>query len=541
MRWAVAALVGALGLAGCRSKSAIDAGAIDPAWLAGTPVTADAAQPQPGGRLVVRVMSEPSGLNPLDDGFRDGWVSRITHRLVLETLIEVNAVDFTLMPGLASWVESADHRTVTFTLRPATFSDGAPVTASDVVATVSAVMNPARPTGVLRSDLNGLETWRALDEKTIELEWRSPSPASLRALAHLPIMPAAQLAAKDWATLAQHPIGSGPYVVSTWERGQQLTLTHRAGTPGYLDTIVFRFVKDHTVAAALFEKNEFDLMTNLQPSLWRAMEQPSYAWAQSGYRRLKSLDNSFSYLAWNERHPALADVRVRQALGHLYDAQLMSRVVDLGLEVPTTCPFLAGSDSCQPGLTHVYSVEQARAALADAGFADHDGDGVLDRDGAKLSFTFLLPASSVRLGKLVPLFAEQLEAVGAELTIEKVETATLSARQAKGDFDVLSRVWTEFDRESDLRPLFHSDQRDGGANVTGFSSPRVDALLETLGHEFDLTRRRALERELHAALFEEQPLLIMTARQSLDAARTRVHGLTPSLTWYDLRRVWVEH
>jgi ABC-type oligopeptide transport system substrate-binding subunit len=117
----------------------------------------------------------------------------------------------------------------------------------------------------------------------------------------------------------------------------------------------------------------------------------------------------------------------------------------------------------------------------------------------------------------------------------------LSARQAKRDFDVLSRVWTEFDRESDLRPLFHSDQRDGGANVTGFSSPRVDALLDAIGGEFDLTKRRALERQLHAALFEQQPLLIMTARQSLDAAKPRVHGLTPSLTWYDLRQVWVEH
>lgn len=541
MKWWSAALIAAIAV-GCRSKSATDAGALDPAWLSGTPV-AEHATPKAGGTLVVRVMSEPSGLNPLDDAFRDGWVSRITHRLVLETLVELDAKDFSLTPGLATWVESADHTTVTFSLRAATFSDGAPLTAHDVVATVAAVMDPTRPTGVLRGDLTGLTSWRALDEKTVELVWRSPSPASLRALAHVPILRAEHLAQKDWASLAQAPVGTGPYVLSKWERGQRLTLTHREGAPGYLDTLSFRFVKDHTVAAALFEQGEFDLMTNLQPSLWRAMEQPGapYAWAQRGYRRLKSVDNSFSYIAWNERHPALADVRVRQALAHLYDAALMSKVVDLGLEVPTSCPFLFGSDSCQPSLTNAWSVEQARLLLADAGFADHDGDGVLDREGVKLSFTFLLPANSVRLGKLVPLYAEQLKSVGAELTIEKVETATLSARQASRDFDVLSRVWTEFDRESDLRPLFHSDQRDGGANVTGFSSAEVDRLLEAIHGEFDVTKRRALERELHAALVDEQPLLIMTARQSLDAAKSAVHGLTPSLTWYDLRRVWVEH
>ncbi len=527
---------------GCRSRSQPDAAlSLDPAWLAGTPVP-DASPPKPGGTLVVRVMSEPGGLNSLDDAFRDGWVSRITHRLVLETLVVVQPSDSSLGPGLASWVESPDHTRVTFTLREAaSFSDGTALSADDVVASIAAVMDPARPTGVLRGELAGLTSWRASGPRTVTLEWAAPTPFSLRALSHVAIFRAAHLASKDWSSLAHAPIGTGPYVIASWERGQALTLTHRPGTPGFLDTIVFRFVKDHTVAATLFEKGEFDLMINLQPSLWRQLETPSGAWAQRDYARLQSVDNSFSYIAWNERHPALRDVRVRQALSHLYDAALISRVVDLGLELPTSCPFLRGSDSCEPGLAASYSLDAARALLLDAGFVDTDHDGVVDRDGVPLRFTFLLPATSVRLGKLVPLLQEQLKAVGAEMTIEKVETATLSARQAKRDFDAISRVWTEFDREEDLFPLFHSSQGDGGANVTGFSDPTVDRLLEALHGEFDLSKRRALERELHRALFDQQPLLIMTARQSLDAAKRRVHGLTPSLTWYDLTKVWVEH
>jgi peptide/nickel transport system substrate-binding protein len=538
VRVAVALLTLTLVL-GCRSRSHADAAvALDPAWLAGTP-PAETASPTPGGTLVVRVMSEPGGLNPLDDAFRDGWVTRITNRLILETLVVVQPTDFSLAPGLATWVESADHRRVTFTLRAATFSDGSALRADDVVASIAAVMNPVRPTGVLRGELAGLASWQATGPTTVMLEWANPTPFSLRALSHVPILRAADLAAADWSKLAHAPIGTGPYVLSSWERGQALTLTHRTGAPGFVEQITFRFVKDHTVAATLFEQGEFDVMTNLQPAQWRQLEGPSGAWAQRGYARLLSVDNSFSYIAWSERHPALADVRVRQALSHLYDAALISRVVDLGLELPTSCPFLRGSDSCDPTLVPSYSVDTARTLLRDAGFTERDG--VLERDGVPFAFTFLLPATSVRLGKLVPLLQEQFKAVGIDMKLEKVETATLSARQAKRDFDAISRVWTEFDREEDLFPLFHSSQRDGGANVTGFSDPEVDRLLETLHGEFEPTKRRALERQLHRAIVERQPLLIMTARQSLDMAKKRVHGLTPSLTWYDLTKVWVEH
>jgi peptide/nickel transport system substrate-binding protein len=116
---------------------------------------------------------------------------------------------------------------------------------------------------------------------------------------------------------------------------------------------------------------------------------------------------------------------------------------------------------------------------------------------------------------------------------------SLSARVARRDFDVVSRVWTEFDREQDLFQNFHSSQRDGGANFAGYSNEEADRLIEQIRGEFEVSKRRALERQLHERLYADQPYLFMTARQSLDAAKRRVHGLQPSLLWYDLRRVWV--
>jgi peptide/nickel transport system substrate-binding protein len=529
---------------GCRSRALPDAATpvLSAGWRDGTPVS-EAGPPTDGGQLVIRLMSEPAGLNFLDDAFHDAWVARLTRQLVVESLLSVDPKDFTLGPALArAWSERDDHRVTRFTLREhASFSSGAPVTARDVVETVSAVLDPRRPTGAARGELSGLAGCAAVDERTVECTWDAPSPAGLRALVRLPVYAQAQLAG-DWTELARAPIGSGPYVVAEWQRGSALTLERRPGGAAHLQRIVFRFVKDHTVAAAMFEKGEFDVMTSIQPTLWRAMEQdgPKYAWARS-YRRLRAPDNSFSYIAWNEAVPAFADVRVRRALAHLYDAKLVSRLVDLDLELPTSCPFLNGSDSCEPSLGPLpASPAAAEALLADAGFIDADGDGVRERDGQALRFTFLLPSSSVRLGKLVPLLQEQLRPAGVALEVEKVENTALSARVARRDFEAMSRVWTEFDREHDVYPYFHSTQVDGGSNVIGFADPELDRLLEQVRAEFDTPRRRALERAVHRRLVETQPYLIMTNRQTLDAAKPRVHGLWPSPTWYDLRAVWVD-
>lgn len=491
---------------------------------------------------MVRVMNEPATLNFLDDSSHDAWVNRMTGRLVTESLLEISPADFTLVPSLASsWVETSDHRVTTFTLREATFSNGEPFSAADVIATLEAVMRGQHPTGASRGELSSLGSWKAIDARTVELTWSTPSPFALRALTRVPVFSRQQLEG-EWAELGKHPVGTGPFVLGAWERGVALTLTRRPGAGVPLDKIVFRFVKDHTAAAALFEKGDFDLMTNIQPVLWRGLEkdEPSTAWAKQRWNRIRSLENSYSYIGWNEAKPVFADVRVRQALAQLYDAKLITRIVDLELEVPTTCPYFRDGDSCSPRVKPFpFSPEAARALLSDAGFVDANGDGVREREGVPLKFGFLLPATSVRLGKLVPMLQEQLQPVGVELQIEKVETTTLSARVAKRDFDVVSRAWTEFDREQDLFQMFHSSQIDGGSNFVGYSSLEADRLLEQIRSEFNVTARRALERQLHERLYVDQPYLFMTARQSLDAAQTRVHGLQPSVLWYDLRRVWV--
>jgi peptide/nickel transport system substrate-binding protein len=515
------------------------------AWLAGVPERED-ARPIAGGSLIVRAMTEPVGLNTLDDGARDAWTFRMTRNLIYESLLEIDPVTLALRPQLAlSWRESEDHRVTTFALRRGVlFHDGTSFGAEDVVAAFDAIQNPARPCASLRADFDGLERWRALDAHTIELTWSRPSPFALRKLAHLPLL-SAEAIQGDWSSASARPVGTGPFRFASWERGTRLTFVRNeawwGGRP-HLDRVAFHVVKDHTVAAALFEQGAFDLMTAIAPTLWRAMERgdPRFAWAHHRWRRLRSVDNSYSYVAWNQNNPLLADLRVRRALARLYPSELISRAVDLGLERPTTCPFWLEGESCDSASSAiVFDPQLARSELVAAGFADDDGDGVLERDGLPLRFRFLMPASSVRLAKVFALLQEQGRLAGVDLVPETADIATMSARVARRDFDAVSRVWTEFDSEVDQFPMFHSSQRDAGSNLVNYASADTDALLEVIRGEWDVARRRDLERELHRRLYQDQPYLFMTARQSLDAAKVKVRGLSPSLVWYDLRRVWI--
>lgn len=179
MRRTLALLFLALAAVGCRksaSSSTTDAGvtAASAEWLDGR-LPKDDSSPVDGGTLVVRLMIEPASLNSLDDGSNDATVHRIMHGTVVESLLELDRVTYQLAPGLAAkWTESDDHRTDTFVLRDATFSDGAKLTAADVVATLDVVMDTARPTGTIRGTLSSLASWKAIDPKTVEVTLREP-------------------------------------------------------------------------------------------------------------------------------------------------------------------------------------------------------------------------------------------------------------------------------------------------------------------------------------------------------------------------------
>lgn len=524
------------------------------AWLRGElPPSVQQGTPQKGGTFTFRVYAEPAGLNRLHDQMVDGTMVRYTVGPVYETLAEPDrdtAPRYELKPLLAeSWKESDDHLTLTVKLRKGVkFHDGSSFTAKDVKATVDAILDPKNLTTSIRARFTELSSLTAPDEHTVVVKWKKAHFLSNREfLAGVPVFPAKALEG-DFNTLAinRAPIGTGPFKFASWETGKAITLVKNSdywGTPAFVDQIVVRIVKDDTIATQLWERGEFDLMTRIQPSVWKSLEtlSPQHAWAVTGYHRIFFVENNYTWIAWNEERPFFADAKVRRALAMLFPSDVVARSIDMGLELPTTCPYYRESDGCDPDVKPIaFDPKGAKALLAEAGWKDANKDGVLDKDGVPFKFTFLSTPHSVKLGKLVPLLQEQFKRAGIEMDVETVDASQYVGRLRAHEFDAASLGWATNEPMKDNFQVFHSSQAKGGSNYVSYKNPEVDQLLEQIRVTWDGAERAALERKVHRALFDDQVYLFLTNRPALDAIKVSVHGVKPSLAWYDLRKVWVE-
>ncbi len=522
------------------------------AWMKGAlPAEVQEGTPVNGGTLTIRIATEPLGLNRIHDQQVEGMMTRYTVGTIYETLAVPDRAThplYTLKPLLAeSWEESADHLTLTIKLRQGVkFHNGDKFTSKDVKATYDAVLLPTNLTSALRSGFPGV-TLAAPDEYTIVVTTKTVHFLYVRnVLTGVPILPASALKG-DFNTLAinRAPIGTGPFRFASWETGKAVTMTRNDdywGPKAFLDSVVIRFVKDDTVASQLWERGEFDLMTRIPPSVWRSLETASAAnaWAIKGYHRINFVENYYTWIGWNQERPFFADVRVRRALAMLYPAEKVAKNIDMNLELPTICPFYRSSSSCDPTVVQIaHDPVAAVELLKSAGWEDHTGDGVLDKDGAPFRFTFLAAPHSVKINKLVPLLQEEFKKVGIEMDVEKVDTSQYVGRLRAHDFDAASLGWNNNDSVSDHFQIFHSSQRVTGSNFVSYNSKRADALMDRIRVTFDDAVRLGLERELHAVIYADQPYTFLTNRPTLDAVKTHVRGIRPSLIWYELSKVWL--
>jgi len=534
MRWLTLGCLVVLG-ACCKSQPRADAGTgpaagPDEAWLAGT-LPADAATPHRGGTVTVRLALEPVGLTRLHDRMAEGTMTRITVGPLYETFRQVaEKVD-----------EPSDRLSVTVTVRAGrTFHDGSPITAADLKAVLDVILDAQKPTSTLRGSLDTIDTVTVVDPRTLKVTFKRPYFLAMHTLLDgVPVMPAAALAGPDFDTLPIHraPIGSGPFKFEKWEAGVSLSYV-RADDRALVDRVVFRFIKDDLAAMTAFEKGELDVMTRVTPATWRALEQQPWAWRDA--RRVLSRENAYSWLGFNQRQPRF-DRAVRRALAMLFPADLIEKNVDLGLEPRTTCPWFDGSKGCDPTVTPIaFDVAGAKRLLAEDGWKDGDGDGVLEREGQTLSFAFLIPAQSTKLNKLVPLYVDSLKQAGIAARIETVDVSAYMSRVRAHDFDAIGLSWLSADDAQDNFQNFHSSQIETGNNFVGYANPEVDQVLTDIRAERDESRRHELERRAHRILYDDQVYLFLGRRPGLDLLRRRVHARPPVFGAWDLATLWVD-
>lgn len=493
--------------------------------------------------LVWHLSAEPDTLNPITA--TDVYSSRIDSFL-FDNLLKRNNETLAFEPQLAErWSISEDKRVLTFYLRPGIrWHDGVPVTVDDIIYSYQRIMDPAVDAAHMRVYYQEIEKVIKVSERVVEFVFRRPYFMALNFCSGIPIVP--RHLYENGENFNQHsqaraPVGNGPYRFVHWKTGRSIRLERNPdywGPRPRIKEIEFRIIPEDTVALQVLKKGGLDL-AGLSPIQW--VRQTDSKRFQEHFAKYKYYTPGYSFIGWNMRRPYFKDKRVRRALTQLVDRASILRTLNFGLGKIVTGPFyVEGPDYNHEVKPYSYDPEKAAALLAEAGWSDHNGNGILDKNGQEFSFEFLIPSGRRFAEQLATIIKEDYRKAGIQVEIRKLEWALFTQKLNDHSFDAVTLGWA-FGFEQDPYQVWHSSQAERGSNFVGYQDEESDRWIEQARVLFDREERAALYHKLHARIHELQPYTFLFANPSLVALDRRFQnvrvypvGLDP-LEW-DLMR-----
>ena len=478
-----------------------------------------------GGTLYRRLEGEPATLNPLlqtDDygAFVDADVAR-------------NVVDLDKnlrpVPALAeSWEVAPDGKTFTFRLRnDAVWEDGSPVTADDAVFTFKTVADPKVPAYYFAPGFDGFEGADAVDPKTVRVRFSKPYAFRLLAF-NVPLVSAARNAGHDFLASPDDraPFSNGPYRVARWRTGESIELVrnpHWVGPRAHFDRIVFRILPDPVQAYRALERGQIDEM-RMSTEQWRASS--ADARFAGCCRTALFYDLSYFYIGYNNKNPLFADVATRRAMAMLLDRGRLVRDLFFGTARIISGPWAADSPAYDASVPpYPYDPTQARALLAQAGWKDSDGDGVLDRGGRRFEFDLLYGNGSASARQVCEVFKGDLEKAGIVCHPRAAEWAAFTKRMDAGDFEAVAASWSG-DANPDLFGYWASSQGPpNGLNNLSYANPEVDRLLDAARTELDPGKRLPIFHRIHRLIHDDAPATFVFQAAQKYALSRSIGGL----------------
>lgn len=497
-------------------------------------------EPAEGDWLIYNLGAEPGTLNPITA--TDAYESIVNSGKIYETLVKRDNKTLEIVPLLAeSWEVSEDKLTFTFHLRRGVkWHDGYPFTAHDVVFSYEKIMDPEVDAPHLRAYYKDIRSIEAIDDYTVRCSYSKPYFLALEFCGGIPIVPKHVFEKGDFNTnpAGRAPIGTGPYRFVRWNTGEEIILDRNEdywGKKPYIKRIVFKIISDPTVALQVLKREEIDL-TGLTPIQWA--RQTSSQRFKKNFRKLSYFTPNYSYIGWNTRRPFFSDKRVRRAMTHLVNRELILEKILYNLGEIVTNPFYIYSPEYDHSIKpYPYDPVEAKKLLDEAGWVDHDGDGIRDKDGVKFEFEFLIPSGSITAEQIATILEEELKKVGIRMRIRRLEWAVFVKHLEERRFDAVTLAWS-MGVESDPYQVWHSSQAERGSNFVGFKNDEADRIMEQARKEFDKAKRVRLFRKLARIIHEEQPYTFLFCRKSTVALHKRFRGVKvyplgiDPLEWY---------
>lgn len=491
---------------------------------AAQPEAASAGAPATRDRLVIGVPF----LTEILDGQQsyDGGLESVEQ--IGQALLRLDAKTGALIPDLAeSWSFSADGKTLTVKLPAgAVYANGDPL---DAQAVKDAWLRN-KEVSPYASDFAALTDVKVVDATTVEAIFSDPPAAFLTVLSTSfggPWNAAAAKAVGNEA-FAAAPVASGPLMVKEFTPGSELLLVRNEKYqtrlplvqnkgPLHLAEVLVRMIPEEVTLVGELETGAIDLVVNAPASaIERLRNNPEI-------QIFEVRKPGVVGLLMNLQQPTFADLRVRQAIAKAIDRDALVKVLPGAAPVrtfitPGMVAYSAEAESYAQQL-HPLDVAAAQALLAEAGWADSDGDGIVEKEGQPFTVEFLIATGAIAQEQASQVIQSQLKAIGIDVQIRQQEGPSVREQQLAGEYDLGFEIYNWPDPDI-LSVVFGADFWNYGH----YDNPALIAEMAAARYLLDPAERTAAYTKIQQQLIDDVAQLPLWQGTLYIAARSNVQG-----------------
>ena len=492
------------------------------------------------------VAEEISSLNPLVGNSLVDW---FIFNLIYDKLA-IYSTNLTPMPWLAkSWEIKPDHKTwILHLVRNATWQDGVPFTADDVVFTINYIKQH-KEIWLWQDEVQYIESVKKLDDYTVEIKTSIP-------VANLPwyVFPRLPILPKHiWEKITNptkypntKPVGNGPFILEEYKPGEYIKFVanphYWRGKPK-VDCIIAKIGLTPDTAFLELKKGELDIMVLSPEYVKEAEKDPKI-------KVVISPDIYFDYVVLNTKKYPFNITEFRHAIAYAINKQDLVNRVLLGYGEPlySVIPpaYKVWHNPNVP--KYKYNPKKAKEILDKLGFVDRNGDGIRDLpNGKPLKIELLTLSTWPPYVRMADLLKKYLRDVGIDVKIVAVDWGEESQRLHNRNYEMAIWGFTVAPDPSQFLSMFLSTAKPWWS-MGEWSNKTFDKLYKEQLSEFNLTKRRMIIWKMQEILAEQLPIIPIWVDYVIEAYRIDtftgwipmpmgILGIYNKLTWLSVHPV----
>jgi peptide/nickel transport system substrate-binding protein len=489
--------------------------------------------------IIVALSSAPDTLDPADHRNRQ---SETVIRNMFDGLVtrdSTSGVHLELAEAL-NWL---DDTTLEVTLRQGVkFHDGVEMTADDVVYTFERIIGenmieyPEAHTSPRKGLIAPLESVEKTGDYTVVMHFSATWPVAMQMLVHQQIVPKHYLEEVGTEGFVAHPIGTGPFKFVSAKGLDEIVMErfddYYGGAPDLtpvgpacIKQVVFKVIPEASTRVAALLAGEVDIIQAVPAELVDTLAQTP------GIQVKGAAGTQPKWMEMNVNLAPFDDVRVRQAMNYAVDKDLIIEAIYGGRAVALPGPLSPYNNFVNKSLKpYAYDPDMALSLLADAGWTDSNGDGLLDKDGQNFSFTIDTLEEWRPLAEAV---ADQFRAIGIDANVRFWEYSVVKPMLQAGERQAYLDDWGDsaFDPVGHFEAKWHGYVEGasyGRGNFSGYNNERVNELIKLGEITADPTERQTIYDEAQQLVYDEAPAVFLILPEEAEAARADIQNWTPA-------------